>query len=349
MKTSTGVITGKFAPLHSGHIYAITQASTQVDHLYVILSYDDKFFDTLDNKEYWKERMSMKKRMLWLKRTFHELDHITVLCFDETNVAAYPEGALEWSKGVQALLSANGVDSVDKWFSSEPEYSSWINAYWHGTEHVVLDADRDAVNISATKIRQSPFKYWKYLPSIVRKEFLLKVAVIGTESSAKSTLVKYLAKVFNTSWVEEYGRTYCEVDMCMDGSLLAYEDYATIASNRYYQEKQAEATANAVLFLDTEAFVTQYYCVMLEGKKHPLVEAYIEQEKYDLVLHLSDEVRWVEDGIRITSDREYTGSLFNTMLDEYKVKDHPGYRHITGNYQQRLNKAIAIVKEQLAQ
>jgi len=34
------------------------------------------------------------------------------------------------------------------------------------------------------------------------------LAVIGTESSGKSTLVRNLARVYNTSYVEEYGRTY---------------------------------------------------------------------------------------------------------------------------------------------
>lgn len=349
MAKTIGAITGKFAPLHSGHIYAITEASTQVDHLYVILSYDDNWFDTLDKPDYWREHMTKKKRLLWLKRTFQNLDHITILCVDETDMKPYPDGVVEWTSAVTDTLMEQGVSTVDKWFSSEPEYDWWIKEYLPVVKHVILDAERNTFNISATKVRDNPYKYWEFLPSIVRKEFLLKVVVIGTESCAKSTLTKYLAKMFNTSWVEEYGRTYCENEMCMDESLLSFEDYGLIASNRYYQEKQAESTANKVLFVDTNAFVTQYYCALYENELHDLVEAYIDEEKYDIILHLDSNVAWVDDGLRINSDREITDKFFDQMLDNYQIKNHNGYYFISGDYKQRLDTAIEIVKNKLNQ
>lgn len=659
-----GVITGKFAPLHTGQIYAITEASTQVDHLYVILSYDDKFFDTLKNPEYWRKHMSKKKRLLWLKRTFQHFDHITIICIDETKIKTYPEGVTEWCDNVKKLLLENNVSSIDKWFSSEPEYSSWINEYFGEAEHVVIDQNRETFNISATEIRQNVYDYWEYLPSIVRKEFLLKVVLIGQESCvdcdtqffngkewkyiseyksddmvlqydmndgcgslvypsnyikepckefikftnmygtwsqvvsedhnmvyrthgklvktnasiiesrhiqsndgfcgqfitsfnmsgdfnmnhdklrlliaisadgskvrnkwrirvkkdrkkdrmrklilncglelderiyndditysnfyvpldfgcklfpvefynfdttsknvfceevllwdgttvtktdayfttlehnlnivqflfssigyktsshvshknrerplfslyicntkyrticvnpklfpnrknslvtrieskdgfkycftvdtgalilrrdgeifitgncAKSTLTIFLAKMFNTSWVEEYGRLYCENEMCGDESLLSFDDYGIIASNRFYDEQQAVKTANKVLFVDTDAFITQYYCEMYEGKKHPLVDAYIDQEEYDVILHLSNEVKWVDDGLRINSDREKSSIIFDKLLKDYDINNHKGYNYIQGNYHQRLNESVKIVKEYLKQ
>lgn len=343
---TTGVITLKAAPLHSGHIYAITQASTQVEHLYVVLSFDEKWIDNLDNSAYWKQHLSKKKRLLWLKRSFQDLDHITVLCIDETEMGAYPEGLVQWTTGVKELLLSKGVDSINTWFSSEPEYDWWIKQYFQ-CEHVIIDAARSAFNISATKIRENPYKYWEYLPSIVRREFLIKVVIIGTESSSKSTLTKYLAKMFNTSWVEETGRSYCLNEMCGDETLLDFNDYGVIASNRYYQELASYPTANKLLFVDTNAFVTQFYCELYEGKSNPLVDAYIEQEHYDLVLHLDDNVEWVDDGLRINSDRTKTSKLFYEMLDEYKIKEDNDYHFISGDYNQRLTSAIEIVKNKL--
>lgn len=341
---STGVITGKFAPLHSGHIYAITQAATQVDKLYVVLSYDQKFIDNLP--EYLQSKLTLKKRLLWLKRTFQNLDHIKVVYVDESNVPSYPDGVEPWCKIVTKKLAWEGCFKVDKWFSSEPEYTWWINKYFN-CDNVIIDSERLSFNISATEIRNNPYDHWQYLPSIVRKEFLLKVCLIGTESCGKSTLTKMLAKLFNTSWVEEYGRTYCEQQMCMDEALLSFDDYGLIASNRYYEELQAEHTANKILFVDTNAFITQYYCNLYEGCTHPLVDAYIQQEHYDIILHLESDVPWVDDGLRINSDRDKTSKLFTKMLDEYRIVEDNDYHKISGNYKQRLDQAIQIVNDKL--
>lgn len=339
-----GVITGKFAPLHTGHIYAITEAATQVDKLYVVLSFDQKFIDNLP--DYLQSKLTLKKRMLWLKRTFQNLDHIKVVYVDESNTPSYPEGVKPWCQMVKNILAEDDIYQVDKWFSSEPEYTWWIKEYFN-CENIIIDSERLNFNISATEIRSNPYKYWQYLPSIVRKEFLLKVCLIGTESCGKSTLTKMLAKLFNTSWVEEYGRKYCEQEMCMDESLLSFEDYGLIASNRYYEELQAESTANKILFVDTNAFITQYYCELYEGRYHPLVDAYIQQEQYDIILHLEADVPWVDDGLRINSDRDKTSRIFDKMLDEYNVVSDNEYYKISGDYQQRLNTAIEIVNSKL--
>lgn len=339
MRNKTGVITGKFAPLHSGHVYAITQASTKCDHLYVILSHDQEWVDSLGADL--SDKLSYKKKLLWLKTTFKDLSHITVIGLDETSIPPYPKGVEQWCTKVNKVFNSLGK-SIDVWFSSEPEYDWWIKKYFN-CEHEIIDAERSMFNISATKVRENPYMYWSMLPTIVRKEWLKKVVIIGTESSAKSTLTKYLAKRFNTSWVEEYGRTYCEDNMCGDESLLTFEDYGIIASERYHQEKEAESGANKLLICDTNAFVTQFYCNLYEGRDNPLVDAYIQQEKYDLVLHLSDEVKWVDDGLRINQDRGKTSKLFEEMLEKYKVRDSGDYHYITGDYNQRLEKAFAIV------
>lgn len=343
---SNGVITLKGAPLHSGHIYAITQASTQVEHLYVILSFDQKWLDNLEYSEFWGKHLTKKKRLLWLKRTFQNLDHVTILCLDETDMGAYPEGLESWTNEVDHMLMDEGVMKIDKWFSSEPDYTWWIEKYFD-CPNIIIDAEREMFNISATKIRANPYKYWEFLPSIVRKEFLLKVVLIGTESCGKSTLTKYLAKTYNTSWVEEYGRIFCEVDMCMDETLLDYADYGHIAATRNYEEKQAESGANKILFCDTNAFITQFYCELYENCSNDLVDSYINIEKYDLILHMDDQVEWVDDGLRINPDRSKSGLLFTKMLDKYNIKNDNGYHYITGDYKQRLSSVMNIINNKL--
>ena len=39
---------------------------------------------------------------------------------------------------------------------------------------------------------------------------LIKIAIVGPESTGKSTLAAALAQSFNTLWVKEFAREYCD-------------------------------------------------------------------------------------------------------------------------------------------
>lgn len=335
---TVGFLTGKFAPLHTGHIYFISKAATMVDKLYVVLSYDGKRFKD-------DPRLSLKNRLLWLKTTFKDLPHIKIVYVDETNCSPYPDGWHEWSMLVKRAIP-HRIGDITKIFSSEPEYTEGFNKYWPEAEHVVVDAERKEVNISATEIRANPFKFWSYMPSIVRQHYVKKVCIIGTESCGKTTLTKYLSKIYQTSWVEEYGRKFCEQDMCMDESLLQYDDYALIAARRYEDELQATKTANKILFADTNAFITNFYCRLYEGSFHPMVDEYEALEKYDLTLVLASDVEWVADGLRINKERSKTDDLLAKMLSMSRSENLGKLMHISGTYSERLEKAIKIIDEE---
>lgn len=334
-----GFLTGKFAPLHTGHIYFISKAATMVDTLYVILSYDGKVFKD-------KPELSLRNRLLWLKQTFKDLPHIKILHVDETDIPAYPDGWADWASLVnKSLWKAGKVNKVDKIFSSEPEYEEGFKRYWPEAQHVVIDAAREEFNISATKIRENPFKYWSFLPSVVRKHYVKKVMIMGTESCGKTTLTKYLAKYFQTSWVEEYGRIFCEQDMCMDETLLQSNDYATIAMRRYELEQEAILTANKLVIVDTSAVVTNYYHSLYnDGTTNATVRAFEELENYDLILFLDSDVPWVDDGLRINSDRSVTNEVFNNYLNYVAPSKYLNYTKISGTYEERLTKAIESIK-----
>lgn len=169
-----------------------------------------------------------------------------------------------------------------------------------------------------------------------------------TGNCGKTSLTKMLARHCQTSWVEEYGRTYCEQNLCMDESLLTFEDYGFIAAKRYEMEQQAILSANRVMFADTAALSTNFFCNMYEGRENPLVTAYAEMEQYDLFLFLTDDVEWVADGLRKNTDRDYTRKLFGTMLTKYAERKGIPIVMISGDYHQRLNKAIEVVEDLIA-
>jgi len=115
------------------------------------------------------------------------------------------------------------------------------------------------------------------------------LAVNGTESSGKSTLVRNLARVYNTSYVEEYGRKY--YDKFKDSMSITLEsDYHEIAFEHKYHERMQTQTANKALFIDTEAIVTQYYSELYVGNRLDILTEVAKLQEYDLHIYLELDV-----------------------------------------------------------
>lgn len=334
-----GWLTGKFAMPHLGHIHHIHMAATRVKNLYVVVSQNDNRFED--------PRLSLRNRVLWMRTIFKDMPHIHILHVDETNVPEYPNGWEHWSKLVKEALPKITFDVV---FTSEEQDVSDYTKYFagHTLSVVVNDAKRIEVPISATAIRKDIYRHWSYMPSVVRKDFATKICIVGTESVGKTSLTKMLAKFFRTSWVEEYGRTYCEQKLCMDETLLTFDDYGHIAAKRFEMEQDALACANQVMFADTAALSTNFFCLMYEGRENPLATAYAELEQYDAFIYLTDDVEWVADGLRKNTDRDYTRRLFHTMLENYAKRKGTELHVVSGDYNQRLCKSIDVVKSIMA-
>jgi len=82
-----------------------------------------------------------------------------------------------------------------------------LNADW-----MPIDTKREMIPISATKIREDTAANWDYINKYAKRHFQKRVAVVGPESTGKSTLVKYLANAYKgSSYVTEYGRVLSEV------------------------------------------------------------------------------------------------------------------------------------------
>ena len=331
MSHTKGWLTGKFAPLHAGHINLIQQAATQCDELTVVLSHSAKRFDD--------PKLELKNRLIWLRQAFRDLPHIKVVWIDETDIPEYPNGWAEWAQLVKNKIG----DDFDYVFTSELNDIGGYHQHFNIKTVKVIDAGRLIVPISGTEIRNDPKKHWGMMTSGVRQQYLKKVCICGQESTGKSTLTKYLAKFFQTSWVEEYGRTFCEVDLCGDEFLLRFNDYGLIAARRYEMELQAAKVANRVMFADTNAVVTNYFCRLYEGEKNHLVSCYEDLEEYDLILFLEADVKWVDDGLRRNPHTERNNSLqLDALIERYGEKK---IIRIGGNYHQRMMTAIAAVQE----
>lgn len=336
--TKVGFYGGKFLPLHMGHVYSIIQASSMVDELYIVLSHSKKRDQELCNNKN-MNYISSTVRLRWLHQLTKDMDHVNVLEVEDF----YSNDDYNWEEGARDIKAAIGK-RIDFVFSSEPGYSEIFEELYPEAVHVVIDADRGAFLISATQIRkEGAYKHWEFIPEIVRPYFVKKVAILGTESCGKSTLTRNLAKIYNTTFVEEYGRKHCELLGGCDGIILE-EDYPYIAYKHKVDEYAAIGRANKVVFIDTEAVVTQFYSELYNNAHQPVLNEIAKLQKYDLCLYLEPDVKWVNDGLRIHGDqgvREQNNERLKELLRENNIQ----YTTLSGTYQEKLTQSIRLVNE----
>lgn len=167
---------------------------------------------------------------------------------------------------------------------------------------------------------------------------MIRVVVIGPESTGKSTLSEQLAAHFNTIWVPEYARQYIEE------LSRPYEqhDLLTIAEGQLSLEDERAALADKLLICDTDLHVIK---VWSEHKYHgvdPLILAYIASRRYDLYLLTYVDIPWQEDPQREYPDPQMREYFYNVYKDLVLDTGVPVVE-IRGSMEERLKTAINAI------
>jgi HTH-type transcriptional regulator, transcriptional repressor of NAD biosynthesis genes len=148
---ATGLIVGRFNPPHLGHSFMIDWAAQRCEQLVV-------FVNTRTG-----ELVPGHLRAAWLA-DLHPGVHVVEVAHSLDN--DFADEAL-WAKWMALFRSrwplADGPDVV---FSSDPYVEQLARRF--GADAVVVDADRTAVPISATQIRQAPADHLDRLAPAVR-------------------------------------------------------------------------------------------------------------------------------------------------------------------------------------
>lgn len=334
-----GFYGGKFIPFHMGHLYAITQAASMVDELYVVLCYVEERDRELCAKGK-IPNIPHHIRLQWITTATKDMENVKVIEVEDYDT---DDMDYNWEAGTIAIKAAIGK-KIDIVFSSEHAYEDYFTRLYEGAVHHVIDAARLTVPISASKIREEgPYKNWDMIPDVAKPFFTKQVAIVGTESCGKSTVTRYLAKILQTNYVEEYGRTLCEVLGGCDG-LMTEDHFQQIVFGHKYFEHQAIKQSNKVMFIDSEAVVSQYYARMYLGQECDFIESVINAQKYDLYLFLEPDVKWVDDGFR-SQGSDNVRIKNNQLLKDMFTKRGIPFITISGNYQERLNNCLEEVNK----
>jgi NadR type nicotinamide-nucleotide adenylyltransferase len=166
---------------------------------------------------------------------------------------------------------------------------------------------------------------------------LQKIAIVGPESTGKSTLARQLASHFNTLWVPEFARKY------IDQLNRPYQqaDLLTIAQGQLQSEKEAALLARQYLFCDTNLLVIKIWSEDKFGSCDPLILQHLSLNTYALHLLTFPDLPWQADPQR--EDPHRLGELFGWYQAELEEAGVP-FAVVKGQREERLQSALAALQ-----
>jgi HTH-type transcriptional repressor of NAD biosynthesis genes len=305
-----GLVIGKFLPIHRGHIAMIEFALLHCDELIVSMSYTPT--DAID----------ASLRFNWIKEIFKDqprvLPRIIADDFDDEQLPLN-ERTRQW-----AVALRNVYPQIDVIISSE-EYGASFAANMNAT-HISFDPNRRKIPVSASLIRQQPFKFWEYIPDQLKSYFVKKICFYGPESTGKSTMAKAMAEKYKTEFVPEVARELIQ------SNEFSLEDIIRIGRAQTERVKEKSKTANKILFCDTDLITTQIYSQHYLKQIPPELFELEKEINYDKYFLFDIDVEWVADGLRDLGDqRQHMLNTFRTELEKRKIP----YTWVRGSYQER--------------
>ena len=182
---------------------------------------------------------------------------------------------------------------------------------------------------------------------------LIRIVVIGPESTGKSSLCGALAAHFDTVWCPEFAREYLtqhgkdytfeQLDEIARGQ-LGLEDRFSELAIRQWSEKPEPITPKPMLFVDTDMYVMKVWCEFVFGKCHPWIHEEIKKRKYDLYLLCNTDLPWQKDHLREYPDLETRETLLGIYRNLLKHQSVP-WEEVSGSGQGRIDAAIHAVEK----
>ena len=341
---ATGLIIGHFEPLHLGQMRSILAAAGQVQTLHIVITSHPMphpdFQITLQDKARWLQMACADLPFIQIHTTdeialpLHE--HFSEVTIDITATIAKLQRiteALRLPKDA-VLFVADNHPLAQQSVSSQllmpvvttplqPEFDSYA---------IALD----------------PVAHWSAIHPQARGDYTKKVAIVGGESSGKTTLIHKLANYYGASFVLEMGRLYVGTDLGGKEIGLQYSDYALIALNHAQAVREAAARATApVTIIDTDFVTTQAFCEEYEGRTHPFVSACIDEFRADYTIMLNNNTPWVADGMRSLGDTDARERFEQRLLAIFARHNIAPYLIDKPDYDARYQQALSFINQHI--
>ncbi|MCB9186004.1 MAG: ATP-binding protein [Flavobacteriales bacterium] len=172
----------------------------------------------------------------------------------------------------------------------------------------------------------------------VKKEKLEIIALVGPESTGKTTLSEQLAAHYGGSFVPEFAREFLEER----NGKYSQADLPTIAKGQLNLESQTIAKDAKPVFCDTDVVVVIVWHEFKYGEQSAELEALFKLQPERKYLLTYPDLPWQDDPLRENpKDLNAIFELYVSTLNRLGVD----YSIVNGNGSNRLKNAIAALTD----
>ncbi|EQM69530.1 AAA family ATPase [Pseudomonas tohonis] len=336
----TGLVVGKFSPLHLGHEQVIRTALGQCQRLLLLCwSLPELPGCDAERRERWlrlrfpgvqAEVVTPARIQAWREqgKSLPDLPHNDAPEFEPRQFVA---------EFCQAVFGT----TVDAVFTSESYGDGFAEhlagVFGHPVRHVCVDQQRLAVPVSGTRLRADPHGLRGFLAPEVHADFVERIVFLGGESTGKSSLAIALASALDAPCVAEFGREHW---VAKDGA-LEYDDLLHIGRTQMAREDRAAFEAARYLVCDTSALTTLFYSHAMFGRAEAEL-ATLADRPYTHSFLCADDFPFVQDGTR--QDETFRRRQQAWYQAELQRRGWP-YQVLTGPLDARVQQVLAHLRD----
>jgi HTH-type transcriptional repressor of NAD biosynthesis genes len=318
---------GKFLPFHKGHEAMMNFALTKCDYLTVLVCCSDK------------ECIPDTFRKDWIEKAFEKKKNIEIRTFKylESELPNTSESSESVSK-IWADIFKKQLPDYSLLITSE-EYGNLVAAFMN-IQHIAFDIPKKLFPVSATAVRKDIFTNWEYLPDSVKPDLSIKVVILGTECTGKTTLTEKLAKHFNCNFVLEAAR-----DIIANSNTFTFDDLHLVATEHAKRIDKTILGDNPLVIIDTDIHTTKSYSRFTFQKELEICADIYYSNRANIYLYLNNDVEYLQDGTRLSEAERNLLDLSHRQV----LKDHNiDIIELKGDWDERFEKAVKQINEVIA-
>ena len=146
---------------------------------------------------------------------------------------------------------------------------------------------------------------------------MMRIGIIGPESTGKTTLAKELAERYQGIYVPEYAREFVEKKGSTE---VTWDELCEIAKHQIDQLKElTNERVNELAIFDTELIVTKVWFDYAFGRWPEWLDEAIKQYPMDVYVILYPDIPWVPDPARSNGSDEIRMELFERYKQEVEA------------------------------